>query len=90
MLKSVMGVAAVTAGLLAGASGVAWADDVIVYDGETGLPWSWPTQAACISDGPDMHLENVGDDNFYQYWYCQQHDDGLWYLHNSDQITHTE
>jgi hypothetical protein len=90
MMRSVFGGAAVAVGLLMGTSGVASAEDVIVYDGATGIPWSWPTEASCISDGPDMHLDNVGDDNVLKYWYCLQHDDGLWYLHNSDQPSHDE
>ncbi|MGV0635038.1 hypothetical protein ABQE69_13125 [Mycolicibacillus trivialis] len=81
---------AIAVGLLMGGAAVASADDVIVYDGDTGVPWSWATKAECISDGPDMHLDNVGEDEVYQYWYCLQHDDGLWYLHNSDQPTHEE
>lgn len=65
---------------------IAHADDVVLRD-DNGVPWSWPTEAACIKDGPDMHLEDVADDEFLKYWYCLQHDDGLWYLHNTDSPT---
>ncbi|MUM06553.1 hypothetical protein B5P44_17430 [Mycobacterium sp. CBMA 213] len=34
-----------------------------------------------------QHLENRNDDSFLKYWYCVQHDDGLWYLHNTDSPT---
>lgn len=90
MIRSLITGTAIAAGLLLGTAGVAVADDVVVYDGDTGIPWSWGTKAECISDGPDMHLDNVGEDEVYKYWYCLQHDDGLWYLHNSDQPTHEE
>ncbi|AKP61290.1 hypothetical protein [Mycobacteroides abscessus] len=62
---------------------VAHADDVVVRDAN-GVPWSWSTEASCIKDGPDQHLANNADDAFLKYWYCLQHDDGLWYLHNTD------
>jgi len=66
--------------------GVAHADDVVVRD-TNGVPWSWPTEASCIKDGPDQHLQNSDDDSFLKYWYCLKHDDGLWYLHNTDSST---
>jgi hypothetical protein len=69
--------------VLASVTGVAHADDVVVRDAN-GIPWSWPTEASCIKDGPDQHLENTDDDSFLKYWYCLKHDDGLWYLHNTD------
>lgn len=71
---------------LATTTGVAHADDVIVRDAN-GVPWSWPTEASCIKDGPDQHLQNSADDAFLKYWYCLQHDDGLWYLHNTESLT---
>lgn len=84
MLKriAVAGALALSA-VFANTAGVAHADDVVVRDAN-GIPWSWPTEASCIKDGPDQHLENSDDDSFLKYWYCLQHDDGLWYLHNTD------
>ncbi|WP_441963565.1 hypothetical protein, partial [Mycolicibacterium houstonense] len=48
---------------LATSTGVAHADDVVVRDAN-GIPWSWPTEASCIKDGPDQHLQNSDDDAF--------------------------
>ncbi|WP_081936893.1 hypothetical protein [Mycolicibacterium llatzerense] len=70
---------------LTGGIGLAHADDVVVRDAN-GIPWSWPTEASCIKDGPDQHLANSADDSFLKYWYCLQHDDSLWYLHNTDSL----
>lgn len=62
-------------------SGVAHADDVLV--GDNGVPYTYTTQRACLSDGPDTHLEQ--NDSYYAYFYCAQGDDGRWVLHNTDQ-----
>ncbi|BBY55134.1 hypothetical protein MKOR_23850 [Mycolicibacillus koreensis] len=72
-------------GALSGAAG-AHADDMVVRD-ENGIPWSWADEEACLRDGPDTHLDNASDDDFLKYWYCEQHEDGLWYLHNTDSPT---
>lgn len=61
-------------------AGIAYAEDVVVGSG--GVPIPYTTEKACISDGPDTHLEV--NDEAYPYWYCQQGDDGSWYLHNTD------
>ncbi|QRY46704.1 hypothetical protein JVX93_07720 [Mycolicibacterium boenickei] len=78
--------AALALGAVLATAGVAHADDMVVRDAN-GIPWSWPTEASCIKDGPDQHLQNTDDDAFLKYWYCVQHDDGLWYLHNTDSPT---
>ncbi|GAB5898957.1 hypothetical protein [Mycolicibacterium mageritense] len=62
-------------------AGTAHADDVLV--GQDGVPYTYTTQRACLSDGPDTHLEQ--NDSFYAYFYCTQGDDGRWLLHNTDQ-----
>lgn len=82
-MKKVLFAAALALGGLAGASGVAHATDFVGTD-DFGVPWSWPTQGACMADGPDMHLDNVHEDAVYKFWYCEQGDDGLWYLYNTD------
>lgn len=71
---------AATAGALFTA-GAAHADDVLV--GDNGVPYTYTTQRACLSDGPDTHLEQ--NDSYYAYFYCTQGDDGRWLLHNTDQ-----
>ncbi|NOQ99122.1 hypothetical protein HGK72_03550 [Mycolicibacterium fortuitum] len=86
MLNKLAAVGALTLGAVLATSGVAHADDVVVRD-DNGIPWSWPTEASCIKDGPDQHLQNSDDDAFLKYWYCLKHDDGLWYLHNTDSPT---
>ncbi|MCA4756167.1 hypothetical protein [Mycolicibacterium fortuitum] len=86
MLNKLAAVGALTLGAVLATSGVAQADDVVVRD-DNGIPWSWPTEASCIKDGPDQHLQNSDDDAFLKYWYCLKHDDGLWYLHNTDSPT---
>ncbi|MUL66222.1 hypothetical protein BOO86_17250 [Mycobacterium sp. CBMA 234] len=86
MLERFAVVGAFALGAVFAATGVASADDVVVRDAN-GIPWSWPTEVSCIKDGPDQHLENRNDDSFLKYWYCVQHDDGLWYLHNTDSPT---
>jgi hypothetical protein len=78
--KALVAAAATVAGALLTA-GAAQADDVIV--GDNGVPYTYTTQRACLSDGPDTHLEQ--NDSFYAYYYCTQGDDGRWLLHNTDQ-----
>lgn len=60
-------------------TGVAHADDVVVEG-------KYSTEKACMVDGPDTHLES--NDEAYRYWYCDQGDDGFWYLHNTDAPYH--
>jgi hypothetical protein len=86
VLKRFAAAGALALGAVLATAGVAHADDVVVRDAN-GNPWSWPTEASCIKDGPDQHLQNTDDDAFLKYWYCVQHDDGLWYLHNTDSPT---
>ncbi|KWX20185.1 hypothetical protein AFM11_32115 [Mycolicibacterium wolinskyi] len=86
-VRLVAAAALAVVGALATSTGIAHADDVVVRDPANGIPWSWPDQAACLKDGPDTHLDNPDDDEFLKYWYCEQHDDGLWYLHNTDSPT---
>jgi hypothetical protein len=86
LLKRLSGGVALALGVALAGPVVAYADDIVVRD-NNGVPWSWPTESACIKDGPDMHLDNVDDDEFLKYWYCLQHDDDLWYLHNTDSPT---
>lgn len=84
MLKRIGAVGAMAlCGVFISVTAVAHADDVVVRDAN-GVPWSWSSEASCIKDGPDQHLANAADDAFLKYWYCVQHDDGLWYLHNTD------
>lgn len=78
--KALIAAATVTAAAILSA-GTAQADDVIL--GENGVAYTYPSQRACLSDGPDTHLEQ--NDNFYPYYFCTQQDSGLWILHNSDQ-----
>ncbi len=86
MLKKFSVAAALALGAVMATASIAHADDVVVRDAN-GIPRSWQTEASCIKDGPDQHLENIDDDAFLKYWYCMQHDDGLWYLHNTDSPT---
>ena len=79
-LKAAVAIAGFALTGLAVGTGVAHADDVIV--GSHGVPIPYTTEKACISDGPDTHLET--NDQAYPYWYCQRDEDGSWYLHNTD------
>lgn len=68
MLNKLAVAGALALGAVLSTAGVAHADDVVVRDAN-GIPWSWPTEAACIKDGPDQHLQNADDDAFLKYWY---------------------
>jgi hypothetical protein len=84
VLKKLAAAGALAVGaLLMNASGVAHADDVVVRDAN-GNPLSWSDQASCDRDGPHQHLSNAEEEHNLQYWHCELHDDGLWYLHNTD------
>ncbi|MFV8055005.1 hypothetical protein [Mycobacterium sp. 48b] len=63
MLKRFAAAGALALGAVLSAAGVAHADDVVVRDAN-GIPRSWPSEASCIKDGPDQHLQNVDDDAF--------------------------
>lgn len=78
--KVLVAAAAAVAGALSSA-GTAYADDIVV--GYDGVAYSYTTERACLSDGPDTHLEQ--NDSYYKYYYCDQGDDGRWLLHNTDQ-----
>lgn len=87
MFKRIGIAGALAAGaLLVNGTGVAYADDIVVRDAN-GVPLSWSSEASCIKDGPNEHLQNSADDEFLKYWYCIQHDDNRWYLHNTDSPT---
>lgn len=79
-IKTLAVVAAAAAGTLLSV-GSAQADDVIV--GWNGVPYTYSSERACLSDGPDTHLEE--NDEFYPYYYCTQVAHGAWVLHNTDQ-----
>ncbi len=83
MKKTVFITAAVALGL-ANAAGIANATDIILVDPDNGIPWSWATQAQCEADGPGLRLADFHEDAVYKWWFCGQADDGLWYLHNTD------
>lgn len=79
-VKKAMAIVALSAGAGLMSSGVALADDVVV--GVNGIPIPYTTENACISDGPDTHLDT--NDSAYPYWYCVQGAGNAWYLHNTD------
>lgn len=81
-MKILFTAAALVFGALSGTA-IAHADDIVLSD-PNGVLWSWPTEASCMRDGPDMALDNAADEARYRYWYCAPGDDGLWYLHNTD------
>ncbi|MBU3750642.1 MAG: hypothetical protein FGM52_09340 [Mycobacterium sp.] len=71
-MKTVIAGSALALGLLAVAPhGVANADQIQV-DG------SYATLAACEMDGPEVQIAQNND--AYTQWFCQQGDDGLYYV----------
>jgi hypothetical protein len=82
--KKKLGAATVAFGAVLMTAGVAHADDEIMYDGATGIPWSWDNEGECQSMGPVMTLNDAAHEAYLDHWYCEQHDDGNWYLHRTN------
>lgn len=85
--KKMLGAATFALGGVFMCAGVAHADDVVMTDGDNGIPWSWATENECLTSGPDMTLTDNVADKYLKYWYCAQGDGGLWYLHNTNNTT---
>lgn len=85
MLKKFAVAGALALGAVFAAAGVAHADDILVV-GYDGVEEYYYTEADCLADAPNVHLQI--NDRAYPYAYCRIGDDNgdttHWYLWNTD------
>lgn len=85
MLKGLITAGVLASGAVLGCAGVAHADDVLVV-GYDGVEEYYLTEAECLADAPNVHLQI--NDQAFPYAYCRIGDDNgdtvHWYLWNTD------
>lgn len=83
-MKKAIVVGAMTFAGLMNAAAPAHAEDVLEVDGDTGIPWSWYSEADCSANGPSLANNDPAFDVAYPWWFCQQGVSGLWYFYSTD------